>query len=78
MYPIGKLLHSGTSKATLVFKVFSEVPQDAAGRHQLHNWLVEACQVSLRQWTEALSKAHSKAAKKRPGEESLSTQPPEG
>lgn len=67
LYPVGKLEAAGTVKTKLTF---SEIPEQNAKRVAFHNMLVDACQVSLRQWSEALQKEQEKAiVRKRKKEE---------
>lgn len=57
-FPVGKLERQGTDKA---IAIFATVPDDEPSRLQFHDWLVQACQVSVRQWVDAMTKQQSKA-----------------
>ena len=69
-YPVGKLENRGTAKSLVTF---SAVPDDEPSRLQFHEWLVQACEVSVRLWVDALTKqqtrAQERAAKRRKGED---------
>ena len=67
-YPVGKLEDAGTEKARMLF---TEIPTEASERVQMHNMLVRACQVTLRQWADQLSKQ----AKKRRAHDDSDTEP---
>ena len=66
-YPVGKLEDAGTEKARVLF---AEIPTEAS-EVQMHNMLVRACQVTLRQWADQLSKQ----AKKRRAHDDSDTEP---
>lgn len=68
-YPVGKLEDAGTEKARVLF---AEIPTEASERVQMHNMLVRACQVTLRQWADQLSKQ----AKKRRADDEGDTEEP--
>ena len=69
-YPVGKLESRGAAKSLVTF---SAIPDDEPSRLQLHEWLVKACEVSVRLWVDALTKqqtrAQERAAKRRKGED---------
>jgi hypothetical protein len=52
-YPIGRLENPGTATARVVFSAPPENDRDAKTKY--HNMLVDVCQVSLREFTQALA-----------------------
>lgn len=67
LYPIGKIIKNDSARITVHF---SQPPSDPQERVAFHNMLVQCCQVSLRQWGEALDKESGKK-RKAPETESL-------
>ena len=61
-FPVGKVEHAGTPRVQVLF---AAIPEEPAERIQFHNMLVDACQVSVRTWADALSKQEQKASGKR-------------
>ena len=57
-YPVGKLESKGTAKSCVTF---STIPDDEPSRLQFHDWLVQACEVSVRLWVDALTKQQTRA-----------------
>ena len=70
LYPVGKLESRGTAKWLATFFM---VPDDEPSRLQFQEWHVQACEVSVRLWVDALTKqqtrAQERAAKRRKAED---------
>lgn len=61
-FPVGKLQSPGMANVQVVF---TSIPEEPATRLQFHNTLVNACEVSVRTWADALSKQEQKATEKK-------------
>ena len=60
LWPVGKLVQPGTKHCKAIF---TSVPDTPNKRVYYHNMLVDSCQLTLRQFTDVLSKNHSKKRK---------------